>query len=100
VLESAQVGVSVLELELLMVLDLDAIDLEKCWERGRGLVLRQGWLLELALARRSALAMELVLELESLLELAWELQAIRSVCVVLWAIESVLGQVLPLMGLD
>jgi hypothetical protein len=42
VLESAPEQVSVLELELLMVLDLDVIDLDRCWEREQGLVLRQG----------------------------------------------------------
>jgi hypothetical protein len=66
VLESAQGQVSGLELELLMVVDLDAIDLDRCWERGRELVLRQGWLLvlALALAHRSVLAMESLLDLE------------------------------------
>ena len=70
VLESAQVQVSVLVLvrELGLVLALGAIDLDKCWERGRGLVWHQGWLWVLALAHRSALAMELVLGLESLPE--------------------------------
>ena len=57
-----------------MVMDLDAIDLDKCWDWGQELGLRQVWLLAMlvlamAWAHRLVLELALALEWESLPDL-------------------------------